>query len=297
MQPFKDDNKKGYALISLSDTHINSTTALCVPRFNLDDGGTYYASPAQKELYKFFLEFAEDVKRITEGYTRIVVFNGDIGELDSKNRSHQLITRNRATVLRMTVETLNPVIILADAIVVVRGTPAHSGKSSWLEEALARDLEGLTIPFSDEIYSHYHYKQRIGNVRFDIAHHARMGGMRHTAKTYAVRLAQETMDKYRDRNELPPHVIIRSHQHRRADSGHNWPSFAIYTPSWQLPNEYIYRIGKENDYPDIGGDIFLCTNNTQEHVNKNCIIYPDFIWYPLSYKPKKVGKRWKPLKI
>ena len=292
-------SKDKIAVVVVSDLHINSTTALCKPIFNLDDGGTYHASPNQKELWKFWLKFISDVERLTEGFKRLIVLNGDIGELDSKKRTNQLISRNKSEILKNVVDTIDPLVSISDAgIIVVRGTPAHSGKSSWLEEEVAKDLDGV-IKYSDKIYSHYHFKKSISGVKFDISHHGKMGGVRHTQKTYGIRLAQDVLDKYRDRDETPPDVIIRSHQHRRADSGQNWKSFAIFTPCWQLPNEYIHRIGGENDFPDIGGDIFLCTNdlNDIKRLGPNSIVYPNFVWSPLSYIPNGVGKRWGSLKV
>lgn len=289
---------KGDAVIVVSDLHVNSTTAVCQRSFNLDDGGSYHASPLQRGLLNSFRQFVRDVKELTKGYRRIVIFNGDVGELDTKRRSIQLITLNKSNVLRMVIDVAEPLINIADAIAVIRGTPAHTGKSSWLEEELARDLDSnLIIPSTSDIYSHYHFVRKIGGVRFDITHHARMSQMRHTQKAYAIRMALDTMDKYKDRGQIPPDVVIRSHNHRRADSGLNWPTFAMYTPSWQLPNQYVYRIGAENDAVDIGGDVFLCTNQTPNTAGARGVIHPNFIWYPLSYIPMKHETTWKTLKI
>lgn len=298
MTSSRSNSYKGDAVIVVSDLHINSTTAVCQRRFNLDDGGSYYASQLQRSLLKAWNKFIKDAEIITEGYRRIVVFNGDVGELDTKKRSIQLITLNKSNILRMVIDVIEPIVNIADAVVVIRGTPAHTGKSSWLEEELARDLDDdLIIPANNDICSHYHFTQKINKIGFDITHHGRMGGMRHTQKAYASRLAQDTMDKYKDRGQEPPGVVIRSHNHRRADSGHNWPTFAMFTPSWQMPNEYIYRIGSENDSADIGGDVFLCTSQLPNVGGKCCVMYPNFIWYPLNYNPVKSKTRWKTLKF
>lgn len=286
------DNNNGTAILVLSDLHVNSTTAICPKNgINLDDGGTYLPSPRQKILIKLWDKFINDVKYIVKGYKLYVIFNGDVGELDIKKRSIQLITLNKSNILRMIYNTVEELIILADGVAVIRGTAAHSGKSSWLEEEFARDLdENLLIKSSDEIYSHYHFKYIFNGVRFDISHHGRMGQLRHTHKFYAIRLAQETMDKYRDKNEPLPDVVIRSHNHRRADSGMNWPVFAMFTPSWQLPNEYIYRNSNENNFIDIGADIFLCNTLKPTTIPSGpCVVYDKFIWYPLKYSSDKLG--------
>jgi len=37
----------------VADTHPNSTVGLCPPEVELDDGGTYHASKAQRWLWEF----------------------------------------------------------------------------------------------------------------------------------------------------------------------------------------------------------------------------------------------------
>lgn len=287
---------KDFAVVIVSDTHINSTVGLCKPAINLDDGGTYRISPAQHWLWRTWLRFIDDVSILTKDYRVVVVFNGDIGEVDTKRRTTQLVTVNKATILRMVVETIEPLTDVADAIFVIRGTPAHAGKSSWLEEALARDLN-ICIKSSKDIYSHYQVKGNIGGVLFDIAHHGRMGQLRHTAKLYAIRLAQETMDKYNDKGHQPPDIVVRSHHHRRADSGLNWPCFGVFTPGWQAPTEYIYRISGENDSDDVGGDVYLCSKDAAKTINNYGIVFPKFVWHPLDYSLSKNRKIWEVVKI
>ena len=126
------------AIIITSDQHINSTLALCPPRVQLDDGGTYIASPTQRWIWEMSNEFTEWAKDIARGYKPVAVFNGDLGELDTKKRTNQLISLNKATILNMITETLEPLTSWVDACYFIRGTPAHVGKSSWLEEVRRR---------------------------------------------------------------------------------------------------------------------------------------------------------------
>lgn len=293
--------KRQVAVVVISDTHINSTNAICPRTMNLDDGGTYRASRNQMMLNNFFDDFIKVVANITADYDVVLVLNGDIGELDSKKRSSQVITRNNSTVLKMMFETLEPLIDLADRLLVVRGTGAHTGKSAWLEEMFAYDLESIIIAEDKEnsIFSHWHARKSFGGVRFDIAHHGRMGGMRHTQKNYANKLAQETTDLYRDRWAELPDVAIRSHNHRRADSGHNWPVFGLFTPSWQLQTEFVYRIGQENSFPSVGGDIFLCNSGPldNEIYDGYQAAHDNFTWIPISYKPEVEREIWETVSL
>jgi hypothetical protein len=272
-------------VIVLSDTHINSTTAVCVPTINLDDGGTYRASRFQRALWDDFLAFRDEAAKLTTGLKRLLILNGDIGELDTKRRSTQLITTNKATISRMTVDTLEPFLEIADAVLIVRGTMAHSGKASWLEEAIAKDID-ISIPERNTgAASHYHFHDNVGGQKFDIAHHGRMGGVPWTEKHAGVRLAAETFWNYSKNGRPLPDIVIRSHNHRRADSGRNFPFLAMFTPAWQGITEYGYRIGKENSLSDIGGDVFLCGPKGHE-------------WIPIDYKPHTVGRQfWQALQI
>ena len=290
--------KKKSASIVISDTHIMSTSGLCPEKIVLDDGSTHIPNKLQSLLNKWFSEFIEDAKRITWGHNRVLILNGDLGELDSKHRSSQIISTNASTVIKTIIETINPLVSFCDKVVVVRGTVAHTGKSSWVEEAIAHHYASKIIPQEEQVYSHYHFKSEIDGIRYDVAHHARMGGMRHTAKGYAQRLALDTMDKYRDRGQEPPHIVLRSHNHRRADSGYNWPTYVSMLPSWQFPTEFIYRIGAENDPVHIGGDIFFNHTDIPPRVIKDVqkySVHDGFTHIPLDYPKYIEPEAWSEL--
>ena len=100
----------GTLLVTFADMHVNSTTGLCPPTVRLDDGGYYYHSQAQlRDLWNPWHECLEYVKRrARELKARVVVIcNGDGPDLLS-HCHHQLVTLNRAVVVRMTCEVLEP---------------------------------------------------------------------------------------------------------------------------------------------------------------------------------------------
>ena len=101
-------------LIVVPDCHINSTVALCAPNIDLDDGGSYVLSPSQRRLWHDWREFIEFCKGL-EG-TKHLILNGDTIEADAKNRSHQVITRNRATIIGMAAKTLDTLLQVVDTI-------------------------------------------------------------------------------------------------------------------------------------------------------------------------------------
>ena len=138
---------RGKAVIVVSDLHVNSTTAVCLRRFNLDDGGSYYASPIQRELYKYWKNFVSDATKITEGFKRIIVFNGDIGELDTKKRSNQLITINKSTILRMVYDLIEPLRPAVDMIVYQLSRDEDLSDGILHKEHRIKLLNILNLPF------------------------------------------------------------------------------------------------------------------------------------------------------
>lgn len=247
-------------LIAVGDTHINSTTALCPLGVALDDGGTYKPSHAQRWIWRNWLDFWVQAGALPG--RKIVVFNGDLAELDTKRRSVQLITANKATILKMVQMAIEPVLAIAESVLIIRGTPAHTGKGAWIEEAIAQDLDNI-IP-AETSASHYHARLQIGGTRLDIAHHAPMGGAPWSRNMAANALAYKLLIYYRlNMHRAPPHLAIRAHNHRAAVGYANEGGDSIevrYLPAWSLATEYTYRAGYENALSDIGG-MFVTIND------------------------------------
>jgi hypothetical protein len=265
------------AVIAISDLHINSTVSLIAPTVALDDGGEYRASREQRRLWEWFTDFCAWAKDSTEGYRRIVVICGDVGELDTKRRTNQLITTNKATIQSAVLKTLEPFLSLLDGLIVIRGTPAHVGKDSWLEEWLASDCD-ITIG-NHKTRSHYHYQGKAAGVRFDIAHHVNMGNLAWTEKGAAVRLGAQTVMEYARMGEQVPNVVVRGHVHRWSIDD-NYGLQVVIMPSWTWATEYIYRLGKYNGIADIGGGLWLCQEGQYEWRKREYII------------PKAVKRIW-----
>lgn len=267
-------------LVVVSDTHINSTVSLCPLVVNLDDGGTYHASRTQHWLWDCWLHFWRYAKEKANGRRVIGIINGDLGELDTKRRSNQLISVNKATILSMATETLMPTMDIVDSWVFIRGTPAHEGKGAWLEEDIAKDTSSATR-YSESIASWWHLVGKVSGIRVDIAHHASLGGRPYTKPTGAIRLASDTMWHYNVEKKQPvPNIVIRSHNHAFAESGTNFETRAFFTPCWSMMTEFVYRMGHENDRPSIGGLLFECSGEKYD-------------WEYQSYSPREEKRVWK----
>jgi hypothetical protein len=237
--------------IVVSDLHIGSTVSVCPPRVNLDDGGTYSASPGQRWLWRNWQEMIERVQGI-EG-RKILVVNGDAVEFDVKARTNQLITHNKADILRIADLVLEPMLKVVDSVEFIRGTEAHTGLCAEMEEALAANyLEG------DGVHTVWLRQVEINGTRVETSHHASMGGLPWTQRNAAVRLAAITLLNYAERKERPPDLVLRGHVHRWSDSYDNYQVRAITLPAWTLKTAYTNRLNVSS-IAEIGGLIVRYT--------------------------------------
>lgn len=239
------------AVIVVADLHINSTVSLSPPVVNLDDGGTYRASRTQRWLWSCWTDFWAGVNRDATGYRKVLIVNGDLGELDTKRRSVQLITANKSTILSEVRDVLE--VANWDALYIVRGTPAHVGKSAWLEEEIGKDFDAVeSMP---DVHSWYQIRATVNGKRFDIAHHtngiSKLGWNENSA---ASRIGTQAIWNYVvDRGVEAPDVLDRAHNHRCPPPIQVKNTHVYLCPCWSAMTEYGYRQGFENIIPSIGG--------------------------------------------
>lgn len=245
-------------LIHISDLHVNSVVAVCPPEIQLDKD-SHRASREQRELWHCWLDFCD--KASAQPGRRVLLIGGDLAELDTKRRSNELITPNKAIIQRMVIDTLEPILAVITDVIILRGTTAHVGKSAWIEDAIAKDLTGVNVIKDDEGHcSHYHIRRDIGGTCVDMAHHASMSGLPGKRNYGAEKLAAEVLWYYRIAMDTPPpRLVLRSHNHQRAHAELTEGPYTVrvdYSPAWSLKPEYIYRAGKENTVSDIGGTFY-----------------------------------------
>lgn len=267
------------ALVLCADTHINSTVAVCPPVVKLDEG-SYHASKGQRWLWECWKDAWDQVATLTLSFDETIgIFCGDMGDLDAKRRSNQIISPSKAVILRMCADVLEPTLPLLTRYYVIRGTMAHEGKSSWLEEAIAKDISA-TGGEAEGRYSWWHLRGIIAGLKVDIAHHVSMGGMPWTERNAANKLAAVIQWKYAIEKGQPlPDLAVRAHNHKYSDSGGNFKTHAMTLPCWSLITEYAYRLGRENDTPDIGMVVLLIENGKYEK-------------HRIAYRPESDKRIW-----
>ena len=236
-----DHNNKPVVLAISSDQHTNSTVGLCPPSIELDDGGFYRPRGQQRQLWRHWLQYIERVKEVRDrhGGKLIAIFNGDTTDGDH-HKTRQIITRNRSTMVRIASNSLLPLVSESDLVMFTRGTAAHVGNSGEIEEEIAHDLGGWTNNTAS--YSHERLFFTINGVTLDIAHHAGMGGLPWTYKNAANKVASKSLIRSAEYKTKMPDLVIRSHNHRWADSYDNYPVRAVCVAGWQLRTEFISRI-------------------------------------------------------
>jgi len=179
----------------------------------------------------------------------IGILNGDILEADTKHRSRQVITRNKANIIEMAFETLEPFLIICDEVYLVRGTPPHVGMSGELEELLANDI---TIAVKDgKRASWWYFERECEGIRLFAAHHTSGGRLPWTFANAANRNAAEVEFVYGRLKKKPPDVLFYSHLHLFANSGkYNYPTQVFHTPGFQMPTGYANK--KPLSLADVG---------------------------------------------
>lgn len=249
-------------LAVISDTHIGSTTAFCPFMVELDDGGTYHASKAQRWLWQSWESYWAQVQTTKPqgGGRHWCVHLGDVVEGDHHDNS-AVISRNPVTMLRLASDILAPVRRWADFLFILRGTEAHGGEAGSWDEIIADDLSAERDMTIDRA-SWWHLLLDIGGVLFDCAHHPLSNpGRIWTRANASLVLAFSTFAEYAQYGERPPDVVLRGHIHKFSDSGSNYPTRAVTCPAWQLATPYSSRRWP-GTLAHIGGLLFVIENGS-----------------------------------
>lgn len=256
----------------VADTHIGSTVGLATGPVRLDDGGLYQPTPAQgwlRDRWGQFWQEVDDERRARDA--RVVsCLVGDVVDVNT-HTAFQLISENPADVLAAAEQALAEPLLVSDALHILRGTEAHSGGSSHMEELLARRV-GLAG-------SRYHLRMELEGVRFDVCHHPQTSsGIAAYQQSAMSRQAWRTWVDYHRLGEPPPHVVARAHAHYYAPPGGFEETLAFSLPPWQLSTSYGFRRGAGAWIEPVGGLLVYCDAGRMT-------------WRDVRYRPER-GEAW-----
>jgi hypothetical protein len=271
---------KDTVLAVISDMQVGSTLALCPERWNLLEGGTFFASPAQKILYREWIHSAEVLKdMLKDGRNRkrlVVILNGE--PIDNYHHgTSQLITKVRQEQIDMSISLLDKWLNIVDfqpkrgdCMYLIRGTSAHE-RGEHIEQ-IGRDIVGV-VPIrkdsskllKDGRYHHQKLRLAINGELFHITHHGFNRGSRawttENSITYALKSMYFTAKDY---GYAIPGYVIRSHNHvytRGIYPGKDKIMWGCITPCWQLKTDFGNQVAGNEDINTIGNIYFDITQN------------------------------------
>jgi hypothetical protein len=234
----------------VSDTHGGGTTALMPPAFTTGEGVRVEQNRYQAYLWECWTDYCQQVKakRRTGAYV-YGVYVGDITE----GRHHdtvQIISASEEDHVAVGVEILNQFVPHTDLFACVRGTPAHAGAVSTLEERVVREFRSYNLDKPAVGFTHKILRAELDGVRLNLAHHISGGTVRRiTGIEGAVKAHLELCGEL---GETRADYLVRAHKHRWADTAQTYRTRGFVLPAWQFPTEYVYRFAPESA-PSIGG--------------------------------------------
>lgn len=249
-------------LVVVSDTHAGCRLGICPPEpIQLDDGGTYHASPFQAQMWALWREFWDEwVPQVTHGESYDVVHNGDVIDGVHHNATTQ-VSQNIEDQLRIAERVLRPAVDrcvgTGGRYYHVRGTAAHVGQSSVWEEQLAQRLGAK--PNTQGQFARYDLWKSVGDALVHLMHHVgTTSSAAHEASAVNAELTAEYVEAARW-GRRPPDFVVRSHRHRciavDMDS-HRGQAAAIVTPGWQGKTPFAWKVaGARIAEPQFGGII------------------------------------------
>ena len=252
----------GVVVVGSSDWHAGSTIGLMPERVTLNDGQVVYPSAEQKWLLECWHEFARFTKKIAGKRPVVAITNGDLTD-NLHHQTTQLWSYRQDEHEQAAVE-LARVWDFVTEWRVVRGTPAHVARGAQMEERIAKALG--CKPNSRGVYSVYDYWADFDGVRMHWAHH-RGGNHRPWTEGNAMRVVVLKMAHLCFEQDIqPPHLVFRSHQHRRDDTYHKYSNKirGIALGGWQLKTEFIHKIDPESLLGDIHGVVIECEGGQYE---------------------------------
>lgn len=276
---------KPVLLAVVSDIHAGGTTALAPDRVQLDDGGEYVASKAQRWLFQCWRDYWKQVeaKRDQLGAELIAVFNGDAVEGDHHKTSQIVSSNPNAQAAIVTAAMAVPLTLKPDRLLFVRGTESHVGQSASAEERIAdglrRDKRPVITEPETKGASWWHWRAEIQGVRLDIAHHGRTGMREHTRGSAAVLHAHDILLSHVKNGDPYPHLCLRAHYHKFNDSHDACPVRVVTTGAWQLATGFVHKVATDS-VADIGGVIVAIQDGA-------------YTLDKIQFKPDR-GPVWKP---
>lgn len=263
-----------HTLAIIADTHTNQKTGLNLPSKQLDEGDGWAACKIQKWLFHTFEDCLEQIDKKKQG-TLIGCAAGDIVDIDEKDRTLQMVSRNPSVAVEGAQKIIAPFAQMCEKVYFVRGTEAHVGKSGWAEDLVASDFDNAEVCPTTGRKAWWHLPLILDGVTMDISHHPSTNGGGRPMNTQSAidRLASDTVFKYANSGDKPPALVIRAHVHHYLDSRDAFITRAIICPSFSLLGAYARRLNI-NEAASVGCVLIYCDRG-------------QYMVEPILYQPKR----------
>lgn len=239
---------KDVLLVSLSDMHSGSTTALFPNRqMTFIHGGkpAIIASPTseQKQLHDHWVHCGKNIKAMAKSKRLIVVHNGDA--IDGNHHgSIQIITPNQKHQTDIHIELMDELLKLSgfsvkngDELHYTSGTESHT---EWAEYGIKEYYNALGAQYHDEMQINVN-----GRLVWYTHHGANAGKGANEGNGVRGWLRDIYFDCLKS-GITPPDMITTSHYHKAHyqpyTDGYNHTIHGQILPSWQRKTRYAYRV-------------------------------------------------------
>lgn len=259
-------------LAAVGDIHAGSTLALCPDEIQLDDGGIFLASPAQRWYWQNWCNYWQRVDAVRKDQLWVLL-NGDLVDGQVKHSSQVVSGNPNAQAQIFNAAIAIPRALKPDRIIIVRGTEAHTGNSGSAEERIAdglwRNGDPIVRNLETNTSSWWHWVSNpdaTEGVKLDVTHHGSIGKKEHTRGSQLVLYAHDIHLSYTKRDERPPDIAIRSHNHKWADSFDAVKPRVLALGAWQAGTAHVHKVAP-GAIADCGGAI-IQINDGQYTIEK-----------------------------
>ncbi len=220
----KGKSKNHKRVVVISDLHCGHRVGLTPSSFQSKVSGGSRQRVSQKfykvqvALWNAYMDMIEKLGKID-----VLIVNGDcIDGRGERSGSTELLYVDRNIQVAMAAECINHV--NADSVLMVRGTPYHTGYSEEYEDLIAEKVNALKVE------DHAWYD--INGVIFDVKHNVGSSTIPHGRSTAISKEALWNLI-WAERNEQPKaDILIRSHVHYM-EGRFNTDTFCLTTPALQ----------------------------------------------------------------
>ena len=158
----------GAIVVFAGDFHCS--LGLQPPVVKFDDGQVVrhsrYQAFAWEKWTALWTEVAAEKER--RGWPVVFFANGELCD-NNWHKTVQMSSRNLADLMKLTMQAFVPARRVADQVIVLRGTEAHSGGGGALDELMAERLEALKDKEGN--WSRYGFYGELDGVYLDVCHH------------------------------------------------------------------------------------------------------------------------------